>query len=114
MNLLEETLKALKRNGKDPSTDIDYVIYDKAIRRCSWDIFAATALAIDYKPIYGVDDSLLVVGKPIENNPTCDIWWLERVWKENKQLWEYKEGVLDIDPLPPVSLYSPTFSQLVT
>lgn len=78
MNLLQETLDALKENGKTP-TDVRWVGRPKIKAKCSWREFEKQA---ENLPTFcDVPFDLLVVG---------DDWWLEREEHREEEWWEFK------------------------
>lgn len=83
MNLLEETIEALKINGKSP----DYVVWvgsrDGSLAM-SWEDFALIAKETDYDSGFGgqeIAKDLIVVGAS---------WWLERHEYDGSEWWEFK------------------------
>ena len=82
VNLLDETLDILKRNGKTVS-DVKWI--GNLTHKTTWECFEKVA-NIDYDGGFGsqkVATDLLVVG---EN------WWLERAEYDGSEWWEYKES----------------------
>lgn len=82
MNLLQETLDALKENGKTPA-DVRWVGRESVNAKCSWDDFAKQA-NFEYYAGYGsaeIPGDLIVAG---------DDWWLERAEYDGSEWWEFK------------------------
>jgi hypothetical protein len=80
VNLLIETLDALRRNSKWPS-DIAWVQWETFY--CSWIEFEAIA-SFEYDAGYGGNEislSLKIVGAD---------WWLERGEYDGSEWWEFK------------------------
>ena len=93
MNLLNETVEILERNGK---TFKDVVaIYDKDVV-CCWNVFAAAAARFIYDNGFGcaeVNEDLIIAG---------DNWWLERREYDGSEWWEFKT-------LPPLNTQKTTY-----
>lgn len=82
MNLLKETLDALKENGKTPA-DVRWVCRTSISARCTWEDFAKQA-NFEYDNSSGwmeIPADLVVVG---------DDWWLEREEDDVAEWWEFK------------------------
>lgn len=82
MNLLQETMNALKENGKIPA-DVRWVGRASISAKCSWDDFSKQA-DFEYNDSYGwqeIPADLVVVG---------DNWWLERAEYDGSEWWEFK------------------------
>ena len=82
MNLLKETLDALKENGKTPA-DVRWVGRASISAKCTWEDFAKQA-NFEYDNGYGgaeIPADLVVVG---------DNWWLERAEYGGSEWWEFK------------------------
>lgn len=82
MNLLRETLDALKENGKTPA-DVRWVGRASISAKCNWDEFAKQG-NFEYDNSYGwrgIPADLVVVG---------DDWWLERKEDDGAEWWEFK------------------------
>ena len=82
MNLLQETMNALKENGKTPA-DVRWVGRASISAKCSWDDFPKQA-DFEYNNGYGwpeIPKDLVVVG---------DNWWLERAEYDGSEWWEFK------------------------
>lgn len=80
MNLLDQTIKILRDNGKTPE-DVQYINCNE--KSCSWKKFSTLANFYYHKG-YGkqeVNESLKVVGKD---------WWLERYEYDGSEWWEFK------------------------
>ncbi len=81
MNLLGETILALKDNGKTPE-DVSWVGLDG--KYFWWNEFARVA-DFDYNSDYGIEEinmNLFIVG---------DDWWLERYEYDGLENWEFKK-----------------------
>jgi hypothetical protein len=81
INLLEETLRVLKRNGKTPQ---DVLWVGDQFKKTTWDDFASIA-NFNYDNGFGfneIESSLLIVGKD---------FWLEREEYDGSECWVYKE-----------------------
>lgn len=81
MNLLQETLNALKENGKTPA-DVRWVGRASISAKCTWEDFAKQA-NFEYNNGYGgaeIPTDLVVVG---------DNWWLERAEHGGSEWWEF-------------------------
>ena len=99
MNLLEETTRVIKENGKRVS-GVLWVGNSKA--RTTWNKFAPIA-NIDYDSGFGgteVSEDLLVVGKD---------WWLERHEYDGSEWWEFK--TLPVKPKKLIKLKALTMGQ---
>lgn len=82
MNLLKETLNALKENGKTPA-DVRWVGRASISAKCAWEDFAKQA-NFEYDNSYGwmeIPADLVVAG---------DDWWLERAEYDGSEWWEFK------------------------
>ena len=82
MNLLRETLDALKENGKTP-VDVRWVGRTSISAKCNWEDFAKQA-NFEYDNSYGwkeIPADLFAVG---------DDWWLERKEDDVAEWWEFK------------------------
>lgn len=82
MNLLQETLDALKENGKTPA-DVRWVGRASISAKCAWEDFAKQA-NFEYDNGYGgaeIPKDLVAVG---------DDWWLERYEYDGAEWWELK------------------------
>ena len=82
MNLLKETLDALKENGKTPA-DVRWAGRASISAKCTWEDFAKQA-NFEYDSGYGgveIPADLVVVG---------DNWWLERAEYDGSEWWEFK------------------------
>lgn len=82
MNLLQETLDALKENGKTP-VGVRWVGRTSISAKCNWDEFAKQA-SFEYDNGYGsakIPGDLIVAG---------DDWWLERAEYDGSEWWEFK------------------------
>ena len=82
MNLLQETMNALKENGKTPA-DVRWVGRASISAKSSWDDFPKQA-DFEYNNGYGwpeIPKDLVVVG---------DNWWLERAEYDGSEWWEFK------------------------
>lgn len=82
MNLLQETLDALKENGKTPA-DVRWVGRASISAKCTWEDFAKQA-NLEYNNRYGwmkIPADLVAVG---------DNWWLEREEDDVAEWWEFK------------------------
>lgn len=93
MNLLTETLEALKGNGKGPQ-DVLWVGSHDGKHAVTWDEFAQNAKEIDYDSGYGgqrVPADLVVVGTD---------WWLERSEYDGSEWWTYKKSPITSPPDP--------------
>ena len=81
-NLLEETMKCLRKHGKAVK---DIVWIGSYTHRISWSQFRAIAKSADYDCTFGaqeVADNLLIVG---------DAWWMERGEYDGQEWWEFKQ-----------------------
>lgn len=81
MNLLEETIKILQRQGLSHS---DVLFVTDGASNCKWQEFADNA-NFEYDSGYGGNEihiHLKVVGKD---------WWLERGEYDGSEWWEYKK-----------------------
>lgn len=81
VNLLEETLHALKYNGKTPK---DVLWVGDKYKKTTWENFKILS-NFNYDNGYGgseIEGSLLIVG---------DTWWLERGEYDGSEWWEFKE-----------------------
>lgn len=81
MNLLDETIQALREHGKNEN-DVIYV--ESFPLTADWKSFKLNA-NFDYDNGYGVNKislNLKIVG---------DTWWLERDEYDGSEWWEYKE-----------------------
>lgn len=78
MNLLQETLDALKENGKTPA-DVRWVGRPSIKAKCSWMEFENQAENLP--TLCDTPFDLLVVG---------DDWWLEREEHREEEWWEFK------------------------
>lgn len=79
-NLLEETLQALRENGK---TEKDVLYVESFPLTTSWEAFKRNA-NFNYDDGYGCNEislSLKIVG---------DSWWLERNEYDGSEWWEFK------------------------
>lgn len=82
MNLLQETLDALKENGKTPA-DVRWVGRASIGAKCTWKDFAKQA-NFEYDNGYGsaeIPVDLIVAG---------DDWWLERAEYDGSEWFEFK------------------------
>jgi hypothetical protein len=102
MNLLAETLEALRKNGKSPA-DVCFVQTGRADsaepRRQlgGWADFERVA-NIEYDDGLGVnyiDSTLVIVG---------DDWWLERDEYDGSEWWEYKTHPKAFDLAAPLTV----------
>ena len=94
VNLLEETLHALKYNGKTPK---DVLWVGDQYKKTTWKNFERIS-NFEYDSGYGcseIESSLTIVG---------DTWWLEREDYDGSEWWEFKEHP---------SCESPTFTKLL-
>lgn len=82
MNLLQETLDALKENGKTPA-DVRWVGRESINAKCSWDDFAKQA-NFEYDAGYGSEEI------PVDLIVAGDDWWLERAEYDGSEWWEFK------------------------
>jgi len=83
VNLLEETIEILKKNGKSPE-DVRWVGSKDGRFAISWDEFSKIADTV-YDVGYGsaqVAEDLVVVGYD---------WWLERAEYDGAEWWEFKQ-----------------------
>lgn len=86
MNLLKETLDALKENGKTPA-DVRWVCRTSISARCTWDEFAKQADFEYGTAMYGlygweyVPEDLVIIG---------DNWWLERDGYDDTDWWVFR------------------------
>lgn len=82
INLLEETIEALKENGKSPA-DVEWVgVRDDHYE--TWEEFEKKAKDINYDNGYGfemINTDLVVVGKD---------FWLERFEYDGSEWWVFK------------------------
>ena len=81
VNLLEETLHALKYNGKTPK---DVLWVGDQYKKTTWENFEIIS-NFEYDSGYGcseIESSLIIVG---------DTWWLEREDYDGSEWWEFKE-----------------------
>ena len=91
INLLEETLAALRSEGKAPADVLfvsgrNWLADEGEVCSVPWEAFERLAAATNYNNGYGcaeVDDSLVVAG---------DGWWLERAEYDGSEWWEYKSA----------------------
>lgn len=96
MNLLQETLDALKENGKTPA-DVRWVGRESINAKCSWDEFVKQA-NFEYNNGYGwpeIPKDLVVVG---------DDWWIERAEYDGAEWWEFK--TLPVEPKVSKSVFN--------
>ena len=82
MNLLKETLDALKENGKTPA-DVRWVCRTSISARCTWDEFAKQAN-------FEYDNSSGWMEIPLDLVAVGDDWWLEREEDDVAEWWEFK------------------------
>lgn len=83
VNLLEETLEALREAGKSPA-DVLWVGSRDGAYAVSWDEFCAIARNTEYEKDSGAPEiawDLVIAG---------DGWWLERREYDGSEWWEFK------------------------
>lgn len=87
INLLEETIENMSRNGKTPD-DVEFVRFNtRAFGSCfcEWDEFEAKASSVNYTKDYSgphINSSLEIVGNG---------WWMERGEYDGLEWWEFCE-----------------------
>lgn len=86
INLLEETLSVLAKNGKDQRS-VRWVGSKDGMFSISWEDFKVLARNIYYYPVpnYGVS-----IATDLTINGLG--WWLERVCYSDGEQWEYRES----------------------
>lgn len=82
MNLLKETLDALKENGKTPA-DVRWVGRASINAKCNWEDFAKQAN-------FEYDNSCGWMEIPADLVAVGDDWWLEREEDDGAEWWEFK------------------------
>jgi hypothetical protein len=95
LNLLEETLSVIAKNGKDHRS-VRWVGSKDGTFAISWEDFKVLARDIYYYPVpnYGISIAadLIIAGFG---------WWLERVCYSDGEQWEYRESPKQrTDPVP--------------
>ena len=91
INLLEETLAALRSEGKTPEDVLfvsgrNWLSDESGIFSVPWEAFERQAAKTCYDNGYGcaeIDECLVVAG---------DGWWLERAEYDGSEWWEYKSA----------------------
>ena len=101
VNLLEDTLDVLGKNGKT-ALDVEFIRFntEDGARHCEWEEFEAKASTTEYIKDYSgphINSALMIVGRD---------WWMERAEYDGLEWWKFCER-----PRKPVVYAAPNLKE---